>query len=48
MASAAVYAAAALAEIAGCSAFWAWSRLGRSALWTIPGLVAVTVAAKVR
>ena len=28
--------AAALAEIAGCYAVWAWSRLGRSALWLLP------------
>jgi small multidrug resistance family-3 protein len=32
------YAAAALAEIAGCFAFWAWLRLGRSPLWLLPGL----------
>src|SRR3546814_9901336 len=31
-----VYAAAALAEIGGCFAFWAWLRLGRSALWVAP------------
>ena len=45
MTSAAVYAATAFAEIAGCSAFWAWPRLGRSALRTTHGLVAVIVAA---
>jgi small multidrug resistance family-3 protein len=33
-----VYLAAALAEIAGCFAFWAWLRLGRSALWLLPGI----------
>ena len=33
----AVYAAAALAEIAGCFAFWAWLRAGRSAWWALPG-----------
>jgi small multidrug resistance family-3 protein len=27
------YAVAALGEIAGCSAFWMWWRLDRSALW---------------
>lgn len=32
-----IYAAAALAEIAGCFAFWAWLRLGSSPLWLIPG-----------
>lgn len=31
----AIYAAAALAEIAGCFGFWAWLRLGRSA-WMLP------------
>jgi small multidrug resistance family-3 protein len=31
--------AAALCEIAGCFAFWAWLRLGRSPLWLLPGLV---------
>lgn len=28
---------AAIAEIAGCYAFWAWLRLGKSVLWIIPG-----------
>ncbi|MFT4149181.1 MAG: YnfA family protein [Paracoccaceae bacterium] len=32
-----VYAAAALAEIAGCFAVWAWWRAGVSALWLVPG-----------
>ncbi len=31
------YALAAAAEIAGCFAFWAWLREGRSALWAAPG-----------
>ena len=31
------YVAAALAEIAGCFAFWAWLRLGASAWWLVPG-----------
>jgi small multidrug resistance family-3 protein len=34
-----IYAAAALAEIAGCFAFWAWWRLGKSALWLVPGVL---------
>ena len=34
----AVYAAAAVAEIAGCFAFWAWLRLGRHWAWTLPGV----------
>jgi small multidrug resistance family-3 protein len=31
------YASAALADIAGCFAFWAWLRLDKSPLWLIPG-----------
>ena len=41
----AVYAAAALAEIAGCFAVWAWMRLGASALWLLPGLVSLAAFA---
>ena len=32
-----LYLAAALAEIGGCFAVWAWLRLGRSAIWLLPG-----------
>jgi small multidrug resistance family-3 protein len=39
--SLAVFAAAALAEIAGCFAFWAWWRLDKSPLWLVPGLVSL-------
>lgn len=35
------YGLAALAEIAGCFAFWAWLRLGRSAWWLAPGIVSL-------
>lgn len=35
------FAAAALLEIAGCFAFWAWLRLDRSALWLLPGSAAL-------
>jgi len=35
------YAAAAVAEIGGCFAFWAWLRLERSVFWTLPGLVSL-------
>jgi len=35
------YAGAALAEIAGCFAFWAWLRLGRSVLWVAPGVLSL-------
>ena len=33
-----LYPAAALAEIGGCFAVWAWWRLGASPLWLLPGL----------
>lgn len=32
------YIGAALAEIAGCFAFWAWLRLDKSAWWLVPGI----------
>ena len=35
------YAFAALAEIAGCFAFWAWLRLDKSPLWLIPGVASL-------
>lgn len=35
------YAAAAFAEIAGCFAFWAWARLGKSAWWLAPGVLSL-------
>jgi small multidrug resistance family-3 protein len=43
--AAAVYVGAALAEIAGCFAFWAWLRLGKSALWLAPGMVSLALFA---
>ena len=39
------YAAAAIAEIAGCFAFWAWLRLGKPVWWLIPGSVSLAVFA---
>jgi len=33
------YVAAAMAEIAGCFAFWAWLRLDKSPLWLVPGIL---------
>jgi small multidrug resistance family-3 protein len=36
-----IYAAAALAEIAGCFALWAWWRLDASALWLVPGALSL-------
>jgi hypothetical protein len=40
-----IYALAALAEIGGCFAFWAWLKLGRSPLWALPGVVSLIVFA---
>ncbi len=37
----ALYAAAALAEIAGCFAVWMWWRAGASSLWMIPGMASL-------
>lgn len=39
----AIYSGAALAEIAGCFAFWAWLRNGQSVWWIVPG-VALLIA----
>lgn len=39
------YTLAGFCEIAGCFAFWAWLRSGKSALWTIPGFVALLLFA---
>jgi small multidrug resistance family-3 protein len=39
------YAGAALAEIAGCFAFWAWLRQGASAWWLLPGLACLAAFA---
>ncbi|WP_423209508.1 YnfA family protein [Paracoccus yeei] len=41
----AIYALAALAEIAGCFAVWAWWRLGASPLWLLPGIVSLAIFA---
>jgi small multidrug resistance family-3 protein len=40
-----VYLAAAVAEIGGCFAVWAWLRLGKSALWLAPGIASLLVFA---
>lgn len=39
------YALAALAEIAGCFAFWAWLRLDRSVWWVAPGMASLALFA---
>jgi small multidrug resistance family-3 protein len=36
-----IFIAAAICEIAGCFAFWAWWRLDKSALWLAPGVVSL-------
>lgn len=40
-----IYLAAALAEIAGCFAFWAWLKLDRSPMWLVPGIMALCLFA---
>jgi small multidrug resistance family-3 protein len=40
-----LYVAAALAEIAGCFAFWAWLRLDRSVWWILPGVASLALFA---
>lgn len=45
MTSIALYAVAAIAEIGGCFAFWAWLRLGQSAVWILPGLLSLALFA---
>jgi small multidrug resistance family-3 protein len=40
-----LYGAAALAEIAGCFAFWSWLRLDRPVWWLVPGLAALALFA---
>jgi len=39
------YGGAAIAEIAGCFAFWAWLRQGQSILWLIPGMACLALFA---
>ncbi len=39
------YIFAALAEIAGCFAFWAWLRMGKSPLWLVPGMASLAIFA---
>ncbi|MBX3523866.1 MAG: YnfA family protein [Xanthobacteraceae bacterium] len=45
MVSVAIFALTALCEIAGCFAFWAWLRIGKSALWLIPGTLSLVAFA---
>ncbi len=39
------YLLAALGEIGGCFAFWAWLRMQKSPLWVFPGVVSLVVFA---
>lgn len=41
----AVYALAALAEIAGCFAFWGWMKLDKPIWWLLPGLASLALFA---
>lgn len=41
----AAYTGAAIAEIAGCFAFWAWLRLGKPAWWLVPGMASLALFA---
>lgn len=43
--AAAVYALAALAEIAGCFSFWAWLKLGKPVWWLAPGMASLALFA---
>jgi small multidrug resistance family-3 protein len=40
-----VYVGAAVAEIAGCFAFWAWLRLSASVWWLVPGVASLLLFA---
>ncbi len=43
MKTAIVYVGAAVAEIAGCFAFWGWLRLGKPIWWLLPGVFSLIV-----
>ena len=45
MKTAIVYVGAAVAEIAGCFAFWGWLRLGKPIWWLLPGVFSLIVFA---
>ena len=45
MTSILAYIGAAVAEIAGCFAFWAWLRLDRTIFWLVPGLLSLALFA---
>ncbi len=43
--TAVAYVGAALAEIAGCFAFWAWLRLDKPVWWLVPGMLSLALFA---
>lgn len=43
--TAVAYVLAALAEIAGCFAFWAWLRLDKPIWWLVPGIASLCLFA---
>lgn len=45
MVSVAAMIGAAIAEIAGCFAFWAWLRLDKPAWWLVPGVASLLLFA---
>lgn len=45
MSSLTYYIGAAIAEIAGCFAFWAWLRLDKSPFWAVPGIASLMLFA---
>jgi small multidrug resistance family-3 protein len=45
MTSALIYIGAALAEIAGCFAFWSWLKLDKSPWWLLPGMASLALFA---
>ncbi len=45
MRTAIIYGLAAVAEIAGCYAFWSWWRLEKSPAWLLPGMVSLVLFA---
>lgn len=40
-----IYIGAALAEIAGCFAFWAWLKLDKPVWWLVPGMASLALFA---
>lgn len=45
LATFALYAGGAIAEITGCFAFWAWLRLGKPIWWLVPGVASLMLFA---